>query len=325
MLLRADAPLVLLLALVLDAVIGDPDRIWRRIPHPVAWFGSMIGWCDRLFNREGWRPETRRSAGILSLTGLVALAFVPALLLESALRALPAGDIVVALVASVFLAQKSLYRHVRRVREAFQGGGLAAARHAVSMIVGRDPERLDEAGVARAAIESTAENFSDGVVAPAVWFLLLGLPGLFAYKAVNTADSMIGHLSVRHRDFGWAAARLDDLLNLLPARLAGLLIAASAWIVRGSPKGAAEVMVRDAGLHRSPNAGWPEAAMAGALGLALGGPRIYAAGPVNEPFLNAPGRRDAGAEDIKRALRVMVAACLLHGLVYVLLAVVVLS
>ena len=317
MLFRADAPLILVLALILDAIIGDPDRIWRRIPHPVAWFGALISGCDRLLNRERWSTETRRTAGILSVATLVLAAFLPAMLLESALRALPAGDILVALVASVFLAQKSLYGHVRRVRDAFREGGIAAARQSVSMIVGRDPERLDEAGIARAAIESTAENFSDGVVAPAFWFLLLGLPGLVAYKAVNTADSMIGHLSVRHRDFGWAAARLDDVVNLVPARLAGALIAASAWIVRGSPKVAAAVMLRDAGLHRSPNAGWPEAAMAGALGLALGGPRIYAAGPVDEPFLNAPGRRDAGPEDISRALRVMVAACVVQALVYV--------
>jgi len=320
MLFRVDAPLILVLALVLDAIIGDPDRIWRRIPHPVAWFGALIAALDRFFNRERWSGETRRMAGILSTAALVLVAFVLALLLETALRVLPAGDILVALVASVFLAQKSLYRHVRRVRDAFREGGIAAARQAVSMIVGRDPDRLDEAGIARAAIESAAENFSDGVVAPAFWFLLLGLPGLVAYKAVNTADSMIGHFSVRHRDFGWASARLDDVLNLVPARFAGVLIAASAWIVRGSPKVAGTVMLRDAGLHRSPNAGWPEAAMAGALGLALGGPRIYAAGPVDEPFLNGDGRCDARPEDISRALRVMVAACVVQVVVYGVIA-----
>jgi adenosylcobinamide-phosphate synthase len=188
------------------------------------------------------------------------------------------------------------------------------------MIVGRDPDRLDEAGVARAAIESSAENFSDGVVAPAFWFALFGLPGLVAYKAVNTADSMIGHLSVRHRDFGWAAARLDDLMNLFPARIAGALIALGAAVAGGSPPRAYAVMLRDSGIHRSPNAGWPEAAMAGALGLALGGPRLYAAGPVDEPFLNAEGRRDSGSGDIGRALRVLVAAALLQGLAYVALA-----
>lgn len=324
MLFRADAPLVLLLALILDAIFGDPDRIWRRVPHPVAWFGALIGLCDRLFNREAWSGQSRRTAGILSVAALVAIAFVPALFLESTLRAVPAGDILVALVASVFLAQKSLYRHVRAVRDAFAQGGLPAARRAVSMIVGRDPERLDEAGVSRAAIESTAENFSDGVVAPAFWFALLGLPGLVAYKAVNTADSMIGHLSARHRDFGWAAARLDDVLNLVPARLSGFLVAGAAWAAKGSPRVAAAVMLRDASVHRSPNAGWPEAAMAGALGLALGGPRIYAAGPVDEPFLNAPGRRDSGPKDIGRALRVMVAAAVLHGLLYAGLALLVL-
>jgi adenosylcobinamide-phosphate synthase len=325
MLFWADAPLVLLLALVLDAVVGDPDRVWRRVPHPVAWFGALIGTCDRLLNRPVWSPERRRLAGVLSVAALLVIAFVPALLLEGVLRALPGGDLVVALVASVFLAQKSLALHVRRVRDAFGEGGLAAARQAVSMIVGRDPERLDEGGVARAAIESAAENFSDGVVAPAFWFALLGLPGLVAYKAVNTADSMIGHLSPRHRDFGWAAARLDDLLNLLPARLAGVLVAGSAWAVRGSPRHAGAVMLRDAGLHRSPNAGWPEAAMAGALGLALGGPRVYAAGAVDEPFLNAPGRRDAAPADITRAIRVMMAASVLQGCLYVVLTLAILA
>ncbi len=166
------------------------------------------------------------------------------------------------------------------------------------------------AGVTRAAIESAAENFSDGVVAPAFWFALLGLPGLVAYKAVNTADSMIGHLSVRHRDFGWAAARLDDLLNLVPARLAGFLIAGSALVLRGSPKRAAAIMLRDASIHRSPNAGWPEAAMAGALGLRLAGPRIYGEVRVEDRWMG-DGRAEANAADIDRALALYRTACLL--------------
>ncbi|MDB5510869.1 MAG: adenosylcobinamide-phosphate synthase [Enterovirga sp.] len=319
MLVSTDALLVLCLALVLDAAIGDPDWLWRRWPHPVAWLGALIGWCDRVLNRDSWSGHTRRAAGVAAAVLLIAASALPALAVERCLRALPAGDVLVALIASVFLAQRSLHEHVRRVGDAFEHG-LPDARRAVSMIVGRDPDRLDEAGVARAAIESSAENFSDGVVAPAFWFALFGLPGLVAYKAVNTADSMIGHLSVRHRDFGWAAARLDDLMNLFPARIAGALIALGAAVAGGSPPRAFAVMLRDSGIHRSPNAGWPEAAMAGALGLALGGPRLYAAGPVDEPFLNAEGRRDSGSGDIGRALRVLVAAALLQGLAYVALA-----
>jgi adenosylcobinamide-phosphate synthase len=187
------------------------------------------------------------------------------------------------------------------------------------MIVGRDPERLDSAGVARAAVESAAENFSDGVVAPVFWLALLGLPGLIAYKAINTADSMIGHRSPRYRDFGWAAARLDDLVNLAPARLAGLLIALVAPVGGGSIATALRLMLRDAGKHRSPNAGWPESAMAGALGIALAGPRAYAEGVVNDPLLNAEGRI-AAPDDIRRALRILVAACALQFTLYAALA-----
>jgi adenosylcobinamide-phosphate synthase len=213
------------------------------------------------------------------------------------------------LLASILLAQRSLYDHVARVSHGFAEGGVDGARRAVSMIVGRDPESLDEAGICRAAIESAAENFSDGVVAPVFWFVLFGLPGLVIYKAVNTADSMIGHRSPRHLAFGWASARLDDLLNLAPARLAGLLVALGAIAVRASPMEALAVMWRDARLHRSPNAGWPEAAMAGALGLALAGPRRYASGVVDDPYLNAEGRQEAKPQDIDRALTVMLAAC----------------
>src|SRR5690606_18295412 len=182
------------------------------------------------------------------------------------------------LIVTVLLAQRSLYEHVAGVKQAFDHGGLPAARRAVSSIVGRDPEALDEAGVCRAAIETTAENFSDGIVAPAFWYLTAGLPGILACKAVNTADSMIGHRSDRYLAFGWAAARFDDLLNYIPARLSGVLLAISAPTVGGSTKGALKAMLRDASKHKSVNAGWPEAAVAGALGLALAGPRVYASG-----------------------------------------------
>jgi adenosylcobinamide-phosphate synthase len=220
----------------------------------------------------------------------------------------------------VFLAQRSLYDHVARVRDAFAVGGLAAARAAVSMIVGRDPDSLDEAGVCRAAIESCAENFSDGVVAPAFWFALLGLPGLIAYKTVNTADSMIGHRTPRHEAFGWAAARFDDVLNVCPARLAGVLVALAGPVSGGHPLQALTTMWRDARKYRSPNAGWPESAMAAALALALAGPRRYGTRRVDDPFLNPEGRPTATPGDITRALRVFVAAGVLHAGLYAALA-----
>jgi adenosylcobinamide-phosphate synthase len=220
------------------------------------------------------------------------------------------------------IAQRSLYQHVAGVRNAFADGGLAAARRAVAMIVGRDPDQLDEAGVCRAAIESCAENFSDGVVAPVFWLALLGLPGLIGYKAINTADSMIGHLSPRYASFGWAAARLDDVVNLIPARLSGLLVAAIAPFAAGTIADALRVMWCDAAKHRSPNAGWPESAMAGALGLALAGPRRYGTRIVDDVFLNAEARQDASPGDIGRALKLLMAACLLQAAAYAALALV---
>jgi adenosylcobinamide-phosphate synthase len=314
-LLIPDAPVVLLIALVADAVIGDPDWVWRRYPHPVAWLGALIARLDAALNHEAHGFARRRAMGVLALLVLLLVSAAAGLALEAALVALPGHPWTTGLVASVLIAQNSLYSHVARVRDAFGAGGLPAARQAVSMVVGRDVAALDEAGVARAAIETTAENFSDGVVAPAFWCLLLGLPGLVLYKAVNTADSMIGHRSPRHEAFGWAAARLDDALNLAPARLAGLLLALAAPLAGGSPGTALRVMWRDARLHRSPNAGWPEAAMAGALGLALAGPRVYAGRVVADPFLHAEGRREATAEDIGRALRVLVGGCVGVGVV----------
>jgi len=305
--------------LAFDAVLGDPDVVWRRWPHPVTWFGMLVASLDRGFNREVWPAPARRAAGIAALVVLLATAVASGAVVEAALRGLPFGDGFVALVASVFIAQRSLYDHVRRVGDAFATGGLTAARRAVAMIVGRDPDSLDEAGVCRAAIESCAENFSDGVVAPVFWFWLLGLPGLVAYKAANTADSMIGHRTPRHEAFGWAAARFDDVVNLVPARLSGLLIAVVAPLVGGRPSAAIAAMWREAGSHRSPNAGWPESAMAAALGVALAGPRRYGARTVGDPFLNGAGRR-AAPNDIARALRVLVAACGLQAAVYVGLA-----
>jgi adenosylcobinamide-phosphate synthase len=314
---------IVIAALAFDALIGDPDWLWRRLAHPVALFGALIEYLDRRFNREDWSPQQRKSAGIASAAILVVIAGFVGALIQATTQQLPAGNIILALIASIFIAQRSLYQHVAQVRSAFAEGGLAGAREAVAMIVGRDPEQLDEAGVCRAAIESCAENFSDGVVAPVFWLALLGLPGLMAYKAINTADSMIGHRTERYASFGWAAARLDDLVNLVPARLSAMLLAVAAPIAGGSVGKSLKVVRRDASQHRSPNAGWPESAMAGALGLALAGPRRYAEHVVEDPFLNAEATSQAVPNDIRRALDLYTAACVIEAAAYAALALVV--
>lgn len=315
MLIDGDTLLLVVAALAFDAALGDPDWLWRRLPHPVVWIGRLIGALERRLNRAEWSGRRRRLAGIATVVLLLAVAIVVGGLLEDSLEGTWSLFLLKALIASTLIAQRSLYLHVARVRDAFANGGLDAARKAVAMIVGRDPDRLDEAGVARAAIESAAENFSDGVVAPVFWLALFGLPGLIAYKAINTADSMIGHRSERYLDFGWAAARLDDVVNLVPARLSGLLVACVAPVAGGSIADALRVMARDAGKHRSPNAGWPEGAMAGALGIALAGPRVYADGVADDPYLNVHGRT-ATPDDIRRALRMLAAACGLQAALY---------
>jgi len=307
MLSWSDTLVITLVALAADAVIGDPDWLWRRLAHPVAIIGRAIAALDRALNRDAWSPARRKGAGIAAVLLLVIAALLTGYAIEAIIPRGPAGDIALGLLASTLIAQKSLYQHVARVHAAFSAGGLAAAREAVSLIVGRDPNSLDESGVSRAAVESCAENFSDGVVAPTLSLALLGLPGLLAYKTINTADSMIGHRSDKHRDFGWASARLDDLVNLVPARLASLLLALAAPVARGSIVSSLKVMRRDARNHRSPNAGWPESAMAGALGVKLAGPRRYAEGMVDDPYLNAAGR-DATPADIRCALRMLIAA-----------------
>jgi adenosylcobinamide-phosphate synthase len=288
-----------LLALLIELMVGYPDRLARAIGHPVTWIGRLIGALDIAWNRATVGDGTRRLMGVVALLLVLAVAGGTAFALQRGLLRLPYGLVIVALLASTLLAQRSLHAHVARVAAALETGGLAAGRAAVAHIVGRDTAALDEAGVARAAIESLAENFSDGVVAPAFWMAIAGLPGAAAYKAINTADSMIGHLSPRHAAFGWGAARLDDLVNLPASRLAALLIVAAALPDRAA---AAWHAVRcDAPRHRSPNAGYPEAAMAGALGLALGGPRLYGGAPVDDARMG-DGRRAATAADIRAAL-----------------------
>ena len=281
--------------------MGYPDRLVHAIGHPVIWIGRLIGALDRALNREGMSDARRHAAGVAALVIIVGVSAAIALALERGLVRLPFGLLWAGILASTLIAQRSLYDHVSRVAEALETKSLAAAREAVAQIVGRDPDALDEAGIARAAIESLAENFSDGVVAPAFWLAAAGLAGGAVYKAINTADSMIGHRTPRYRAFGLAAARLDDLVNLPASRLAALLIVAAAAIGGKGTAEASRAVLRDARRHRSPNAGYPEAAMAGALGLALAGPRVYGGVKVEDALMGR-GRRDTTAADIGAAL-----------------------
>jgi adenosylcobinamide-phosphate synthase len=278
--------MILTIALLLDAVFGEPKALWDRLPHPAVLMGRLVALCDLLFNRG----QSLRLRGTGVGLGLVALG----LGLGWLIQALPDRGVVEVLVLAVLLAQKSLVDHVRAVARGLRLS-LAEGRAAVAMIVGRDTAAMTEPDVARAAIESAAENLSDGVVAPVFWYLVAGLPGILAYKLVNTADSMIGHLTPRYRDFGWASARLDDLLNLIPARATALLIALTHGWVDPAP------ILRDAPKHRSPNAGWPEAAMAPVLNVALSGPRSYHGVRTDYPWVWPEGRRDPGPADIDAA------------------------
>ena len=310
------------LALLVELAVGYPDALFRAVGHPVTWQGRAIGALDRWLNRSEWRPAVRRVAGTLSLLLLVGACLTVGLELHAILGGHWLGTLVLAVLASSLLAQRSLHAHVARVAVALEERGLAGGRQEIAHIVGRDPEALDEAGVARAAVESLAENFSDGVVAPALWLGIGGLAGGLAYKAINTADSMIGHRTPRHEAFGWAAARLDDLVNLPASRLSGLLIVGGAALMPGaSAAGAWRAMRRDASKHRSPNAGWPEAAMAGALGFALAGPRVYGGVATTDGVMGEGGRRDLGAADIRAALRLYRRAAALLILLMALLAV----
>ena len=294
--------LALLLALGIDAAVGYPDALYRTIGHPVTWIGALIAKLDAILNRPTWSSPDRRLGGVAALVALIALPVAIALTIQQLLPPTFTGAIAVAVLASSLIASRSLHDHVADVAQALRNDGLTGGRIAVARIVGRDSEALDEPGIARAAIESLAENASDGVVAPVFWFAVLGLPGLVAYKSINTADSMIGHRNERHEAFGWASARLDDIVNLPASRLTALLFTLAALAVPGaSPSAALTAIRRDASRHRSPNAGWPESAMAGALGLKLAGPRHYGGILVEDAYMG-DGRRDATSGDIARAL-----------------------
>jgi adenosylcobinamide-phosphate synthase len=291
------------LSLLMELAFGYPDRLVRAIGHPVIWIGNLISLLDRRMNRPTATDKARRISGVAALIILLLVTAGPIFVLERLLGSHPVTLVLLAVLGSSLLAQRSLASHVKAVADALDREGVAGGRKAVSMIVGRDPEHLDEAAVCRAAIESLAENFSDGIVAPALWMGVGGLTGGVAYKAVNTADSMIGHRTPKHEAFGWASARADDLINLPASRLTAALIMLAAFVVPGADAvGAWRALWRDASRHRSPNAGWPEAAMAGALAVELAGPRSYGGVMTSDGFMGEGGRREADAEDIRRAL-----------------------
>ena len=300
-----DRVLILIAAFCIEAVLAYPAIVFGAIGHPVSWIGALISALESRLNWPDYSDARRRAAGLVTVLLLVAISLGVGLALEMAVRAIPVvGFVLAVVVVAALIAAGNLDQHVRAVASALRSGGLAGGRQSIAKIVGRDPDALDEAAICRAAIESLAENASDGVTAPAFWYLVGGLPGMIAYKAINTADSMIGHLSERFRAFGWAAAKLDDLVNLPASRLTGLMFVAAAAVVPGASALAAwQAFRRDARRHRSPNAGWPEAAMAGALGLRLAGPRVYDGVTVDDHWMG-DGRADATMKDIDRALTI---------------------
>jgi adenosylcobinamide-phosphate synthase len=300
-----DRVLILIAACGIEAVLAYPALVFGAIGHPVSWIGALISRLESRLNPPDYSATMRRAAGVVTVLLLIAVSLGVGLALEMAVRSVPIlGFVLAVVIVAALIAAGSLDQHVRAVAVALRNDGLAGGRQTVAKIVGRDPEVLDQAAICRAAIESLAENASDGVTAPALWYLIGGLPGMIAYKAINTADSMIGHMSERYHAFGWAAAKLDDLVNWPASRLTGLMFIAAASVVPGaSPSSAWQAFCRDARLHRSPNAGWPEAAMAGALGLRLAGPRVYDGVEVDDHWMG-DGRTEATPEDIDRALTI---------------------
>jgi adenosylcobinamide-phosphate synthase len=320
-----DPLILLLMALAVEAAVGDPGFVFRLVRHPVAVIGSAVDWFDRKLNREQRGEMDRAVRGALVVAVVVAASVAIGMGVAWLTHHHDFGVIIEFILLITLLAQRGLYDHVRAVGKALRDEGVESGRAAVAHIVGRDPGFLDAHGVARAALESLAENFADGVVAPVFWYVLFGFPGLLAYKAVNTMDSMIGHKTPRHRAFGFAAARLDDVLNWLPARLAALYLALAACAAPAArPLESVRTMLRDAGKHRSPNAGWPEGALAGALGLALAGPRQYSHATVKDPWVGT-GTARATPGDIRRGLDLYLIACLVNAAVVGALVIVRLS
>ncbi len=288
-------------ALVIEYFVGYPQSLQRVIGHPVQWIGKLIAFLDEGLNDADAEDSDQRNQGIFAMVALCTVVGVPAFLVEKFLLSFQYGWMVNALLATAFIAQKSLRDHVTAVARTLPQS-IIAARNEVAKIVGRDPSALDESGIAKAALESLAENTADGITAPIFWFAIAGLPGIVIYKAINTADSMIGHKSEKYLHFGWAAAKLDDLVNLPASRLTGLLFAGAAWFKSKSrAQVALNAMWRDASKHQSPNAGWPEAAMAGALDLKFGGPRSYDGEMIQLPYMG-DGRAQMTASDIDKGL-----------------------
>ena len=313
---------ILVIALTIDAVFGDPKWLYRIIPHPTVLLGWLVSGLDNLLNSEGLGDASRRFLGIVAVAILLGVAGAVGWGLLDFFKTLPYGWVWQTLAISTLIAQRSLYQHVAAVSLALKTKPIDAARQAVAQIVGRKTQELDEAGVSRAAIESLAENYSDGVVAPVFWTILFGLPGLLVYKALNTADSMIGYRNDKYLSFGWAAAKLDDAANYLPARLSGLIFCLGALILGGnSHKESWRIIRRDALKQLSPNAGYPEAAMAGALNVRLTGPRAYAGETVEGEWIG-DGKEDANAEDIDRALVLYLNGCLLLSALVIMCAVI---
>ncbi|MEO9876487.1 MAG: adenosylcobinamide-phosphate synthase CbiB [Anderseniella sp.] len=292
-----DFALAMLLALIIDAAIGWPDAVFNRIGHPVTWLGKLIEELEKRLNHA----TNRRFKGTCAAMMVIGTASGLAALLAAMSPDGYVGVLIMAVLAWPLIAVRSMHEHVKAVSTPLKDGDIAASRQALSMIVGRDPSQLDEAGIARAGMESLAENTSDGIVAPVFWGVLFGLPGIAAYKAINTLDSMIGHRNERYEAFGWASAKTDDVVNSVPARLTGMLYV----LVSGNPARAMRVMMNNAHKHRSPNAGWPEAALAGALDVRLSGPRVYDGELSQEPWVNGAGR-DADAEQLVLGLRLYV-------------------
>ena len=310
-----------LVAIATEAIVGYPNAVYRLVGHPVTWIGRFITWCDEAWNSDARSSRERRLYGVVTLMLLLMVALLWGFAIVAVLERLFPGIMALVLsgvLASSLLAQRSLDAHVLDVAKGLEMEGLPGGRTAVAHIVGRETQGLDEAAICRAAIESLAENFSDGVVAPLFWMVVLGLPGALAYKTINTADSMIGHRTKRYEAFGWASARCDDLVNLPASRLSALWLVVAAIPLGLSPAGALRTIRRDASHHRSPNAGWPEAAMAGALGIRLSGPRIYNSVPVEERWVGE-GRSELTAKDVRTALKLYRTACGLQIAVVVLI------